>query len=536
MSGAELIAVLGITSSVLQIADACSKILDRIQAFRQNLAFQDLVVQLPLLISVVRGLESSQHRELLDNSTKQALSRVLEGCLRQLRRLESLLKSMTPAEAASKFEKTWKGIRSFGKDTKLREILGALTEYKSTISLHLSSIHVHSSQKPNATSETTKSFFDVPSSRLPHFVGRSDVFSQIQDIVDSSTTYPVLIVLTGAGGQGKTQVALEFCHRNAATYSAIFWIDSSSETSATRSYENILKLMSEERLSDEAHDAKVEVKALLRNWQEPWLLIFDNFDSPNSFQNISTFFPQSNGSNKNTILVTSRHLSSARLGNSIPLTGLSEDEGLELLMSRSTAISKVDYTAQELIDGRDIVKKLGFLALAIDQAAAYISIRQLPLSLFIEHFELRKEYILNATSESLWEYRKRTSDGSEDSNENLSVLTTWEMSFDQISQNYKARTRIGDFLMQAAFFSPANISETLFSNFYQQADGRTLLWKLAFETNGAWDTFKFQDVVVGLVNLSLVQTLSFDSNGVSFSLHPLIKASYSLHLGILAAN
>ena len=379
MSGAEFIAVLGITSSVVQIVDACAKILDRIQAFRQSLAFQDLVVQIPLLINVIEGLDTPKYRELLDEPTKQALARVLEGCLRQLRRLEKLIQFMTPLEAASKFEKTWKGIRSFGKDTKLREILGALTEYKSTITLHLSSVHVQNAQKPGTTSDAAKSYFDVPSSRLAHFVGRSEVFLQIQRAIDSSLVHPPVIVLIGAGGQGKTQVALEFCHRKASTFKGIFWIDSSSEVSATRSYEKILKSLKPETSSEESRDAKATVKSLLRSWKEPWLLVFDNFDSPNSFQTLPTFFPGANGSKKGVILVTSRQVSAARLGTGIPLTGLSEEEGLELLLSRSYTVSKTDLTTQELIEGKEIVKNLGYLALAIDQAAAYISIRQLPL-------------------------------------------------------------------------------------------------------------------------------------------------------------
>lgn len=525
MSGAELIAVLGITSNVLQIADACSKILDRIQAFRQNLAFQDLVVQLPLLINVVKGLDTPKYRELLDESTKHALSRVLQGCLRQLRRLETLIQSMSAHEAASKFEKTWKGIRSFGKDTKLREILGALTEYKSTITLHLSSVHVHNFQKAKPTSGFAKSYFDVPSSRLSHFVGRSNVFSQIQRTIDSSAVSPTVIVLTGAGGQGKTQVALEFCHRNTTTYSGIFWIDSSSEVAAIRSYEKVLRLLNGETLPEKPHDTKGAVKDLLRSWEKPWLLVFDNFDDPNSFQGLPSFFPQSNGANKNAILVTSRHVLSARLGAAIPLTGLSEEEGLELLLSRSATLSRTDSAARESKEGRMIVMKLGYLALAIDQAAAYISIRQLPLSMFMEHFEKRKEFILEATPQSLWEYRTHTSDESGNGSRNLSVLTTWEMSFDQISESHEARTQIGDFLTQAAFFDPGAITETLFSNFHEHADGATMLWKPAFETNGAWDTFQFQDVVVGLANLSLVQGLNINSDGVAFSLHPLIKVS-----------
>ena len=102
------------------------------------------------------------------------------------------------------------------------------------------------------------------------------------------------------------------------------------------------------------------------------------------------------------------------------------------------------------------------------------------------------------------------------------------MSLDQISERDEERTQVGDFLMQAAFFDPGAITEALFRNFHQHADGTTLLWMPAFETDGAWDTFQFQDVVVGLVNLSLVQALNISSDGVTFSLHPLIKVSHPL--------
>lgn len=523
MSGAELIAVLGITSSVVSIVDACSKILDRIQAFQQSIAFQDLLVQLPLLKNVIEGLDTPKYRELLDETAKLALARVLEGCLRQLRKLEKLIQSMTPLEAASKFEKTWKGIRSFGKDTKLREIVAALGEYKSTITLHLSSVRVQNIPAPNATPNVAKSYFDVSSSRLSHFVGRSEVFRQIQRTIDLSSIHPPIIVLIGPGGQGKTQVAIEFCHRNTNSYQGIFWIDSSSEASATRGYEKVLKLLNGEALSRETHDPKSAVKDILRNWKQPWLLVFDNYDDPDGFENLSTFFPGSNGINKSAILITSRHISSARFGTGIPLTGLSEEEGLELLFSRSYAASTPAPTVQELTTAKEIVRKLGHLALAIDQAAAYISIRQLPLEIFIEHFELRKEFILKSTPQSLWEYRTRNSDDSKDGSQNLSVLTTWELSFIQIPGNDEERIRIADFLMQAAFFDPGTITESLFSNFYQYENGGPLVWKPAFETNGTWDSFQFQDVVVSLVNLSLVQGLNISNEGVSFSLHPLIK-------------
>lgn len=273
--------------------------------------------------------------------------------------------------------------------------------------------------------------------------------------------------------------------------------------------------------SKEARDTKATVTNLLRSWKEPWILGFDNYDSPQSFQNLTSFFPGTNEANESAILVTSRHVSTARLGKGISLAGLSKGEGMDLLLSRSLVLSKTDVIIQELEEGRQTIKKLGYLALAIDQAAAYISIRQLLLHMFMQHFEHRKEFILRDTPKSFWEYR--TSDEPGGASQNLSVSTTWKMSFNQISETEEARTRIGEFLMQSAFFHPGSIGEELFSNFHNLESSQTLLWKPAFETAGAWDTFKFQDVVVDLVNLSLVQALDINRSGVNFSLHPLIK-------------
>src|SRR2546421_200277 len=105
------------------------------------------------------------------------------------------------------------------------------------------------------------------------------------------------------------------------------------------------------------------------------------------------------------------------------MDGLTEDEALELLFLRSQLIEKRHGDVQE---GKRIVKKLGYLPLAIDQAAAYISIRQLPLNLFMQHYEKRKEVILKHTPDSAWVYRTRPDDTEKASAMNISVFTTWD--------------------------------------------------------------------------------------------------------------
>ena len=90
---------------------------------------------------------------LLQADDETWLVRVLEGCRRQLDALDGLIQSMTPAEKTSKLKRTWHGLRSYGKDTKIRETVGVLTEYKAIITLHLSAWQVRqASMLGNSTS------------------------------------------------------------------------------------------------------------------------------------------------------------------------------------------------------------------------------------------------------------------------------------------------------------------------------------------------------------------------------------------------
>jgi tetratricopeptide (TPR) repeat protein len=529
MSGAEVLAVIGIGASIIQVVDGCNKVLNRIEQFRKNMAFQDLELQLPLLMKDIESLNSPEYSVLIDEATEKALVRVLEGCRRQVNALDQLIQSLTPSMTASKLQRTWKGIKSFRKDTKLREILGILAEYKATIILHLSSRHMQASQKQGKSAEAPRSYFEVPAQRVSHFVGRREVLEKIKSSIVTSEASPAVVVLTGVGGQGKTQIALEFCRKSNSNFNTIFWIDASSKESARRSFENIAGKISQNINKFSGPDSKITfVKESLRDWPQPWLLVFDNYDDPKAFRDIASFFPASSSQNKNAILVTSRHTLSERLGTAIKLNGLSENEAVELLLARCPSLLKdADHSNAE----KEIVKKLGYLALAIDQAAAYISIRQLPLQLFLSHYEKRKEVILNHAPDYLWEYRKNAQIDTQNQELNLSVLTTWELSFEQIGADEREREFIGDFLTQSAFFNPTSISEDLFKTFftYRRRHPATLQsippWIetfLASESQG-WDSFLFQDVVIGLMNLSLIQSVEITSSDMRFSLHPLIK-------------
>jgi hypothetical protein len=90
--------------------------------------------------------------------------------------------------------------------------------------------------------------------------------------------------------------------------------------------------------------------------------------------------------------------------------------------------------------GKSIVAKLEFLPLAIDQAGAFISAQKLPLTQFLEYFDLQKEEILKYTP-SLPEYRRILGDDGKEAA--LDVFTTWELSFQQIHKDKTVQAFVG---------------------------------------------------------------------------------------------
>jgi hypothetical protein len=133
---------------------------------------------------------------------------------------------------------------------------------------------------------------------------------------------------------------------------------------------------------------------------------------------------------------------------------MTEEGSVKLLLH------KPSFSDVERVEAAKIVFNLGYLALALDQAASYISSRGLPLKNFMSEYNARKKKVLQEIP-AHWEYRKR-SDSSE-VEQALSVFTTWEMSQGMIGGTEKENRAKHRFLTLAAFFDNKRISERYFS-------------------------------------------------------------------------
>ena len=324
------------------------------------------------------------------------------------------------------------------------------------------------------------------------------------------------------GGSGKTQLALEFCRRSEANgrFASIFWVDAIDPKSVAQSFAAIAEMIFNKKVDLADADASVQlvIDAITR-WQTSWLIVFDNFDQPDAFKgrSIKDYFPRGK---KGRILFTSRHAGARGLGHLITVSSMSESEGLELLLRRSGNNKNDDNS----VVGKDIVRRLGYLALAIDQAGAYITARSLSLNLYIDHYNNRREKVLKETP-AVWDYTRKL--GNTETEISLSAFTTWEMSFEQIGGDDNSK-RCGEHLLTiSAFFDNKDIFEELFKVYFElERPG----WMEPFNDNCVWSTYEFQDVLAELSNLSLLQILETGPLGSRFSLHPLIQDWVKLRL------
>lgn len=159
---------------------------------------------------------------------------------------------------------------------------------------------------------------------------------------------PQIVVIQGLGGQGKTQIALEFCRsQKSGEIRGIFWVFAQSESTVKDSFK---KIAHEIKTADEhvPEDATDFVLRKLGLWDGSWLLVFDNYDDIDDFKNIQDFMPDHD---EGYILITSRSSSAERLANdrcAITLLGLPEADALKLLQNTALPVPIDNHSDQVL--------------------------------------------------------------------------------------------------------------------------------------------------------------------------------------------
>ncbi|KAK5284752.1 hypothetical protein LTR14_011526, partial [Exophiala xenobiotica] len=321
--------------------------------------------------------------------------------------------------------------------------------------------------------------------RVKYFRGRREQLTQIQeyfetDVTDHTMDESRVLILQAMGGQGKSQIALEYCRQSRSRYAEIFWVNASSETMAVQSLERVAAEIGQPLMGiDDARTRTRLVVHTLARRNERWLMVLDNYDDPDHFATIDRFIPSYG---LGDILITTRSRGLESLGQVLTVPPMTQQEGTELLL-RDHPTSEVDTHQEKCYQ---IVRRLGGLPLALDQAAAFIRYKQLAsnqLDEFLSLYDAQREEVLRHTPRRFWKYGTVQIDGKEEENRAISAFTTWEMSFRQWEEDEGRGGDIEHFLTVSAFLQPDQINESVFRH-YCESTQEAPAWMRIFSQEG----------------------------------------------------
>lgn len=282
-----------------------------------------------------------------------------------------------------------------------------------------------------------EAYFTVAFYRNQFFTGRSRLLEQLREQLHQNRH----LALTGLGGIGKTQTAIEFAYRYRDDYSAVFWVRAASYETLVTDYIGLAHLLAlPER---DAQDQRVIVSAVKR-WlgqHEGWLLILDNADD---LSLVPDFLPPQGNS---YTLLTTRAQATGTLAQNLPVEELNTIESVLLLLRRAKKLAPGtaadDIPPALFAQARTIIEALDGLPLALDQAGAYIEETDCSLADYLYLFRHRQMTLLN---------RPGTFSG----NYPHTVVSTWSISFQRVEQTNPAAAEL---LRLCAFLDPDIIPE-----------------------------------------------------------------------------
>ena len=376
--------------------------------------------------------------------------------------------------------------------------VGALKKEQSQLDARVDALEKGSSKTTNAK------IFQVPS-RNRCFCGRDRELEAIVAQLKNTPNGCIHSAICGLGGVGKTSLAVEFLWRNDKEYpGGIFWISGENNNLFQRSVGEMARQIG--TFENDFHKSLSRTLDWLGKRDDLWCLVVDNLDELEMSTEMRKLLTghwkyMARG---HIIITTRREVS--EIGEEtgidekccIDLKCLTEEEGIQFLRLRTGKDQGEDD------DLRQLVRELGGLPLALDQAGAYIRNVKKSIKEYVKKYKEQKLQLLKKKRAQL--FVENTSA------ERLAVHTTWMLNFDHIKRISK-EMELGEapirFMQVCAFYGPDDIPYELVNEGLKE-DGSSE------EESGLWDQ---AEIMSELTKFSLFQRYGINT----FSVHRLVQ-------------
>ena len=277
----------------------------------------------------------------------------------------------------------------------------------------------------------TAQVWSVPYARNAHFTGREEELADLQRALSSDQVARHVQVISGLGGVGKTQLALEYVHRNRDAYKLIWWINADEPATLALGYARLaphlgMQIPEGMSLDDIRHAIRRRLDA-----RGDWLLVFDNVAGADDIRN---YIPLERTGH---VIITSRNPNWESVARTLALRPMKRVDSVQFLLHRS-GMTKPDTAVGML------AQALGDLPLAMEQAAACIERTRMDFAGYLKRFETHWAELLGEVRASA-EYPD-------------SVEMTWQINFRQLQEE---APEAADLLNLVSFLGPDAIPRSL---------------------------------------------------------------------------
>jgi tetratricopeptide (TPR) repeat protein len=209
------------------------------------------------------------------------------------------------------------------------------------------------------------------------FIGRDDDLTRLHDSLNRGAGAAITSsALLGLGGMGKTRLAVEYALRHADDYTALLFAIAETPDDLRRNLAALTGILGLRALNAADDAARLQgVLGWLGN-NPGWLLILDSVDSREAAAAVGSLMGRLQGGR---VLMTSRLASVPAEFARLDLDLLAPDDAARFLLRRTEGRRRA--TQSDATEAAALANDLGCLALALEQAGAYIAAEPLPMSL-----------------------------------------------------------------------------------------------------------------------------------------------------------
>ncbi|WP_422740072.1 FxSxx-COOH system tetratricopeptide repeat protein [Micromonospora sp. WMMD729] len=296
-------------------------------------------------------------------------------------------------------------------------------------------IELHRESTP---AEPGKRLHNLPKPATRLFVGREEELAALEAVMSVGSGV-ICQAVHGLGGVGKTELALQYAHQRRDRYPVRWWVTADSPAAIENGLAALTARMNPELvLTATAAEAASWAIGWLQN-QSGWLLVLDNVEQR---AHVEPLLAQLDTGH--LLITTRRDVNWETLVDGcLRLDMLDRASAVRLLLERGEQ--------QDPLAAAVLADELGYLPLALQQAAGYLRQTRLPVSVYLDRLRAQPAEALNTIAEGDQAER--------------AVAQVWLLTLDQLRG---VRPTAIDLLRILSCYAPDDVPRSILTGYTEQ--------------------------------------------------------------------